>query len=323
MQSQTDYVGLDEFDQSHWRHFEAEKWTANKDQYLKHISKCWGKFPRVDNQQAVYMGEEQKDGYRLEKYELMVSSTGNTKDDFTSVWVLIPESPRESPCPTMIVHHQHAGRFEKGKEEPAGVMGDPQQAFAVELVKQGYIVATFDALGFSDRQEEGGERFSFERLLLYGMTLNGKYCFDTSAVLTMLETFPNVDKDRIGIMGHGLGGQQAIWGGLFDLRLKVIICSCGVGRYTGPDSILNHHINHNFAAYLPNFLDPNVGIDMFEVIGQLCPRPLLISNGVMDKLFPIEGVAEIHNWLEDLYASEGVSGKFGNLTSSFWPLGAA
>ena len=81
-----------------------------------------GKFPRVDNQQAVYMGEEQKDGYRLEKYELMVSSTGHTKDDFTSVWVLIPESPRESPCPTMIVHHQHAGRFEKGKEEPAGVM---------------------------------------------------------------------------------------------------------------------------------------------------------------------------------------------------------
>ena len=25
----------------------------------------------------------------------------------------------------MIVHHQHAGRFEKGKEEPAGVMGKP------------------------------------------------------------------------------------------------------------------------------------------------------------------------------------------------------
>ena len=45
------------------------------------------------------MGEEQKDGYCLEKYELMVSSTGHTKDDFTSVWVLIPESPRESPCP--------------------------------------------------------------------------------------------------------------------------------------------------------------------------------------------------------------------------------
>ena len=74
------------------------------------------------------------------------------------------------------------------------------------------------------------------------------------------------------------------------MRLKVIICSCGVGRYTGPDSILNHHINHNFAAYLPNFLDPNVGIDMFEVIGQLCPRPLLISNGVMDSFFRLKGL---------------------------------
>lgn len=303
----TQYVTLEDFDQSSWKKFNAKTWNLNKPKFVSHLMQCWGRFPKVDQINAVFLEDEPKDDYHIEKYELNVSATGHTLDDFVQVWILKPHTPRANPCPTMVIHHQHAGQYGKGKEEPAGQKGDPQQAVAVDLVKRGYIVVTFDALGFSDRQEDGGERFTFTRLLLYGMTLNGKYCFDMARILDFLVTFKDIDKNRIGIMGHSLGGQMALFGGIFDSRFKVVISNCGFGRIGGFDSILSHHINHNFALYLPNLLNPTIGMDMHEVIGLLAPRPLLLSNGTMDLIFPIDGVAEIHQFIEDLYAAEGKS----------------
>jgi dienelactone hydrolase len=298
-----EYVDLNEFDHTDWRQFDLKKWTTKKQSYRNHIQACWGKFPSTEHQESVFMGEEIKDGYKIEKYELMVSATGHTLDDFIPIWIFIPDKMRETPCPTMIIHHQHAGQFHLGKKEPAGIEGNPDQFFAIHLVKRGYVVAVFDALGFEDRQEEGGEKYIFTRLMMYGMTLNGKFCFDTSQVLTFLQNRKYVAKDRIGIMGHSLGGVMAIWSAVFDPRIKLIVSSCGIGRLGGPNSILAHHIDHCFAVYLPNILDPTIGMDMQEVIGLIHPKPLILSNGAMDTGFPIDGVAEIHNWVEKLYQS--------------------
>jgi pimeloyl-ACP methyl ester carboxylesterase len=304
-----DYLSFDEFDGQYWRPFNAKLWEKNKDAYQKHLARCWGRMPDLDQIDSFYIEVEQKDGYKIEKYELKLSEMQYIVDDLTPVWLLIPDSPRSTPCPAMIVHHQHAGQFHLGKEEPAGIDGDPEQFLAIDLVRQGYVVVVFDALAFSSRQEPGGERFTFTRLLMWGMTLNGKYCWDISKVVDFLYTMKIVDKNRIGIIGHSLGGQMAIWGAVFDPRIKVIISSCGFGRIAGNESILQHQINHNFAAYLPNFLDASLKMDMHEVIGLLHPRPLILANGGTDRIFPIEGVAEIHKFVEDLYAHYGNSDK--------------
>jgi dienelactone hydrolase len=296
-----EYVKLNEFDQANWKKFDAEKWTEYKNNYKQHIWNCWGKFAQKDELDSILIEEEQKMGYRIEKYEVMVSSSGEPLWDFIPLWILVPEQLRSTPCPAVIVHHQHAGQFQLGKKEPAGIEGDPQQALGIELVKQGYIVAVFDALSFEERQETGGEIFTFTRLLLYGITLNGKYCYDVSRVVDFLRDRKDVAKDRIGIIGHSLGGQMAIWSALYDERIKLVISSCGFGRISGSNSILAYHRNHNLALYLPNILDPKYGLDMHEVIGLLHPRPIFLSNGCMDLHFPIDGVAEIHKWLESLY----------------------
>ena len=36
-----------------------------------------------------------------------------------------------------------------------------------------------------------------------------------------------VDPERIGVIGHSLGGHNAMFLGVFDQRLKVIVSSCG------------------------------------------------------------------------------------------------
>ncbi len=125
------------------------------------------------------------------------------------------------------------------------------------------------------------------------MTLNGKYCFDISCVIDFLiEHIDFVDEHNIALMGHSLGGQMSIYGAIYDARVKVVVCSCGFGKIGGKGSIVEAQIPHNFAMYLPNLLDSNVGIDMKEIVGLIAPRPLVISSGKQDDIFPGKYISE-------------------------------
>jgi dienelactone hydrolase len=314
--NEIEFLPFDEFDNEYWRKFDPKIWEQKKDQYLHHIVKCWGKMPNLDQVEALFIEEVVRDGYRIEKYEMRVSEMHYLPDDFLPVWLLIPDNPKTTPCPAMIIHHQHAGQYDLGAEEPAGEKGDPQQAFAVELVKQGYITVVFDALCFASRAEKAGERFTFTRLLMWGMTLNGRYCWDVSKVIDFLYTNPLIDKNRIGIMGHSLGGQMAIWAAVFDKRIKIVVSSCGFARIAGENSLIQHQINHNFALYLYDFLNVDLKMDMHEVLGLIHPRPMILSNGGKDLMFPIDGVAEIHSFIENLYSYYGNKDKITTIRHS-------
>jgi hypothetical protein len=46
----------------------------------------------------------------------------------------------------VFAHHQHAGQFHLGKSEVAGLAGNPEQAYALDLARRGYIVLAPDAI---------------------------------------------------------------------------------------------------------------------------------------------------------------------------------
>ena len=58
----------------------------------------------------------------------------------------------------------------------------------------------------------------------------------------LLETLPQVDKTHIGVIGHSLGGHNALFTAVFDDRLKAVVTSCGFtpfhdyygGKVAGP-----------------------------------------------------------------------------------------
>jgi dienelactone hydrolase len=301
---ETLYVGLDEFDQSSWEHFDVATWEANVQSYRDHLVSCWGRVPEKVPANVQLVAESPEDGYTRFTYHMDVENSGFEKWDHMSFFVLVPDEPLATPCPAMVIHHQHAGKFDKGKEEPAGLMYDPEQAFAVDLVKKGYITVTHDALCFSERQEKD-EIYTAMKLLLYGRTLSYKYAWDVSRLIDYIVTRDDIDPERIGIMGHSLGGQEAIFCTVHDPRIKVAISSCGVAKLGGTESILSHNIVHNKALYLPGLFTGPVPIDLKEIISLIHPRPLFMSHGVMDIIFPIEGVAELDNWVQELYANYG------------------
>lgn len=91
--------------------------------------------------------------------------------------------------------HQHAGQFDLGKSEPAGLAGNPQQHYALELARRGYITMVADQLCFEERREprlDGQlfERFEFTRRISAGSTLQAKYSSDNWRGLDYLQGRP-------------------------------------------------------------------------------------------------------------------------------------
>src|SRR5436309_9348203 len=57
-------------------------------------------------------------------------------------FVFLPKAgpPRH---PAILCHHQHGGEFHVGKDGPAGLGSDPNQHYALELARRGYVTIGF------------------------------------------------------------------------------------------------------------------------------------------------------------------------------------
>ncbi len=221
--------------------------------------------------------------------------------------LLIPSHiDASTPHPTIIACHQHAGEYEIGKEEPAGLAGDGSNAFALPLLEAGFIVFCPEHIGFGERQVSfpngsgrEGERWLFVEELLKGRNLLGKSLYDLSRGLAVLSALPGVDSSRIGIAGHSLGGMMALWFGLFENRIKAVASSCGIG----PLRLLQQRkLNHNLSMYLPGILNHGDIEDLFSL---LAPTPLYLTFGADDPIFPKEGSLLLCKRAKEAYESAG------------------
>lgn len=214
-------------------------------------------------------------------------------------YLLIPDN-RKSKNPAILAIHQHASNWEVGKSEVVGLTKNPMFSYGLDLVKRGYVVIAPDILCFESRigkvkYKEGKEanmlyeRFQFCKYMLNGSTLQGKTLSDLSAAIDVLVTLDYVDKDNIGVIGHSLGGQEAVWMQWFDKRLKAGVSSCGVSTFK---AIMDNVGLQNFYLYLPGILEK---CDVDEVIYEITrDRKLLITSGLKDdRHCPLDGVKTI------------------------------
>ncbi len=117
--------------------------------------------------------------------------------------------------------------------------GSPLPKFAeiammADLAKRGYIAISATAYHLTYVVGSTRPRGDFKRWAEAAQALNrdwpgwtgmGKLAFDTRLLVDMLVADPRVDRNRIGIAGHSLGGKMAIYAGALDSRIKVILAS--------------------------------------------------------------------------------------------------
>src|SRR6185436_13299620 len=226
-------------------------------------------------------------------------------------WVLIPQAGKP-PYPAVICHHQHGGQFGVGKDGPAGLGSTPDQHYAIELARRGYVTIAPDALCFGERQDAAGklkdaayERFEALHRLTEGKTLQGKYVWDARRALDYLESRPEVDRARIGMIGHSLGGQETLFTTAIDTRIKAAVSSCGFASLA---VLERDRILHNFALFVPGLAEAG---DYGAVLALVAPRPFLVAARTADPIFPRDGIEATVAAARAAYAAQDAADRLG------------
>jgi len=278
-----------------------DKWFRKRSSLRRKLIKLLGgSFNSKDKLRSKVIQRDNFQDYTREKVVYWMEM----EQEFIPAYILIPAEVKP-PIPAILCLHQHNKEYHLGKSEPVGLSGSGDQHYALELTNRGYITLSFDAKCFEERAKfdvvngnEGGmgyERLVAMNLLLEGRTLQWRMLSDIIHSIDYLLTRDEVDKDKIGCIGHSLGGQETMWAMAMDERIKVGVSSCGFSTYK---EIIKHNIIHNFAAYIPNLLRY---ADTPDLVSLIAPRPFLVLAGKEDTLFPSNGVQDVYNRAKKVY----------------------
>lgn len=174
----------------------------------------------------------------------------------------------------------------------------PNRAYAKELAERGYVVLAPDYPSFGDYKGYDFARDRYESATMKGI-------FNHMRGVDLLVAREEVDPERIGVIGHSLGGHNAIFVGVFDERLKVIVTSCGWTPF-------HDYYGGKLAGwaqdrYMPRLrthygLDPDrVPFDFYELVAALAPRFFFTNSPLGDDNFAVEGVKKAMPEVRKIY----------------------
>jgi acetyl esterase/lipase len=174
--------------------------------------------------------------------------------------------------------------------------GNHNRAYAEELADRGYVVIAPDYPSFGDLEDYDFRKDRYESGTM-------KAIFNHMRCVDLLQARSDVDPDRIGVIGHSLGGHNAIFAAAFDQRLKVIVASCGwtlFSHYNAGEAVSQRHGGRlgpwAQTRYMP-LLREKYGLDQQrmpfefdEIIATIAPRPFFSNSPVNDANFDVKGV---------------------------------
>ena len=198
-----------------------EAWKTNRQELRERLIQSWGGFPKEPCPlEPKAVGELKREGYRVEKLLLQTRP---------GVWMTanayVPDG--EGPRPAVLCVHGHFGL---AKSEPI------VQSRCIGLARLGFFVLMVDAFGAGERGigkalgEYHGEMVA-ATLWPTGLALAGLQVYENMRAVDYLLTRPEVDRDRIGVTGCSGGGNQTMYVGAIDERLKCVVPVCSVGTY--------------------------------------------------------------------------------------------
>ena len=171
---------------------------------------------------------------------------------------------KQGPFPGIVSPHGHwrYGRFENSDAGSIPARG-------VSLAKQGYVVLTYDMIGYNDTTQLP-HGFEGPREQLWGLGMLGLQTWNSIRAVDFLLTLSDVDPQRIGATGASGGGTQTFMLTAVDDRVKF---SAPVNMISG--IMQGGSVCENAA---------NLRIDTYnvEIAALMAPRPMLMVSATGD-----------------------------------------
>lgn len=231
-------------------------------------------------------GTIKKKGYRIEKlyYESLPGL-------YVTANLYIPDKIRK-PAPAVLYVCGH---------------GEDQKAYYQEYPRKyaqlGFVCLLIETIQLGEvRGEHHGCYYKgWFNWYSRGYTPAGVELWNAIRAIDLLVTRPEVDPERIGVTGTSGGGAQSWFIAAADPRIRAAAPSAGATTLKA--HILTRSVDHHCDCMVPI----NTYCHDFKDIGALiAPRPLLIIQNDRDPLNQIEGVRELYQDIQNIYALYGL-----------------
>jgi cephalosporin-C deacetylase-like acetyl esterase len=256
-------------------------WAERRRQLVSHFERAAGEFPGPARKVPLEMKileEVREEGLIRRKL-----SYRTEHDSRVTAWLLLPDRDSEERRPAALCLQQTT---DVGKDEPAGVRGDPELHYALELARRGWVTLSPDYPSFGEHAWDFATHPEYASGTM-------KAIWDNVCAVDLLQGLPGVDPERIAVIGHSLGGHNAIFTALFEPRLKAVVSSCGFCTFTRDDipSWTGPRYMPRIAEQFGNDVS-RVPFDFPELVAAIAPRPFLAIAATQDSDFDVEGVRQ-------------------------------
>jgi dienelactone hydrolase len=275
----------------------VEDWLKRRAHILANFEQVAGMLPddarrvpldvRIDREELI------AEGNYLRQHLTFAAEAG----DRVPAYLLLPQG-KSGRRPAVLCLHQ---TIRVGKDEPTG-LNQSEKPYGAELAARGYVVLAVDYPNF-------GESTCDPYALGYASaTMKG--IWNHRAAVDLLCSLDQVDPDRLGVMGHSLGGHNSIFAALFDSRLRAVVSSCGFNSF--PHYYGGNLTGWSHAGYMPRIKDRyacdprQMPFDFTELVAALAPRAFLAIAPQHDENFAMEGVTACLEAARPVYALYGV-----------------
>ena len=257
----------------------ATEWPRRREEILREWHELMGPWPKViERPKLETLSEANREQFiqRRVRVEIAAGQTGEG-------WLLLPEGPGPFPAALVVYYEPETSVGLNPKQ--------PLRDYAPQLTRRGFVTLSIGTPGGDAwKPETGGavcQPLSF-------------HAYVAANCWHALANLPQVDRDRIGVVGHSYGGKWALFAGaLWDKFAAVAVSDPGIvfdetrGNvnywepwYLGLDPTrprqpgIPTSENLRTGAYAKMI---ERGRDLHELHALIAPRPFLVSGGAEDQ----------------------------------------
>ena len=260
-----------------------DQWEARRAEILTEWSDLMGHWPEVITDPEVEVLETTTcENFTQQKIRFLW-----TPNEKTTGYLLIPRTKEDQQHPAIVtVYYEPETSIGLGKEE---------RDFAYQLVKRGFV-----SLSIGTTQATAAKTYSLywpsiEDTKVQPLSMLG---YAAANALEVLASRPDVDAERIGIVGHSFGGKWAMFAScLYDKFACAAWSDPGIVFADRPSVnywepwYLGYHPKPWRKRGVPSDENPITGLypellkqgrDLHELHALMAPRPFLVSGGSED-----------------------------------------